>query len=254
MSIGLRGSTSSSSKLRTRYHSAIGTHRLRAKPLNSILYPYYRQYKSLYRSINTRTPSYFWPDVDKYPWHSHQKRFHSPEAIRMTIFSEYLRRKRIQITLMELLHTLPLHGINSLCWKKNKRANPAYNHPEQYPTTESTRVLKVNGFDYMVDADAQNDQYFHVRSVNHTIRPFRARVKGDLYIGENLVKQDISPVGSVRGVWKHAYPLYEGTNTIPNDDFGMGQLTEGVSNLQIYRPNVEGPFKNMVQGTPSFCT
>lgn len=89
--------------------------------------------------------------------------------MRVSIFSDYLSRNRALITLMELLHTLPLYGVNSVVWKINKRVNATNTSPELQTTVASGRVLNINGSHYLVDDNPRNDQYYHVRNVDHTV-------------------------------------------------------------------------------------
>lgn len=56
MATRVKSASSTASKIRIHYHSAIGTHRLKPRPLKNILYPYYRNYKPVYRARNPRTP------------------------------------------------------------------------------------------------------------------------------------------------------------------------------------------------------
>ncbi|CDR93818.1 hypothetical protein, conserved [Babesia bigemina] len=212
------------------YHSAIGTHRLHPRPLKNILYPYYWQYKPVYRARNPRTPQYYWPSIDKYPWHSHQKRFPKPEDITISIFSDFARREPQIRTLFETLHPLPLHGVNCLLWKTDRRsANENYRNvhndghsDSSCSSTDTGRVVSVNGKFYVTDMVTRNNLCYMVKHVQFKLRPFKARVLADLYaVGEanggrcdvataTLLRQNVSPVGSVRGEWRWSPPYKTG--------------------------------------------
>ncbi|GFE55122.1 hypothetical protein BaOVIS_025260 [Babesia ovis] len=209
------------------YHSAIGTHRLQPRPLKNILYPYYRQYKPVYRARNPRTPNYYWPDIDKYPWHSHQKRFPKAADIGISIFSEFAQRDPKVRTLFETLHPLPLHGVNCLVWKpmrdKKHRVSPADETHSDKGAIEANieaqgrqRITKVNGCYYVTDANMRNNICYVIKHVDYKLRPFKAKVVADMYItggmGTNdtkepvitttLLRRNVSPLGSIRGEWR----------------------------------------------------
>ncbi|KAK1443963.1 hypothetical protein BgAZ_208390 [Babesia gibsoni] len=197
------------------YHSAIGTHRLQPRPLKNILYPYYRHYKPVYRARNPRTPNYYWPPIDKYPWHSHQKRFPRVDDISISLFSEFCNRSPAVKTLFEALHPLPLHGVNCLFWKTPKgewRPN-AKGHLEDKDEDGAVsredidqRILKISDSYYLVDMHVRNDACYLIKHVDFRLRPFKAVVVSDLYVGGKLIRENVSPIGSVRGEWRWSIP------------------------------------------------
>nr|BAN65695.1 conserved hypothetical protein [Babesia bovis] len=245
------------------YHSAIGTHRLQPRPLKNILYPYYRQYKPVYRARNPRTPNYYWPDIDKYPWHSHQKRFPKPEDISVTIFSEFCNRDPKIKTLFETLHPLPLHGVNCLVWKPERgradslsqESKSSSNSDDDVSDTlietsgHGTRkcVTKANGHYYITDTNMRNNVCYLIKHVDYKLRPFKAKVTADMYIigrsGESkhtqitasLLRENISPVGSIRGEWRWSPPYVpEGCNV--HEPIPFNSLK--VKDTHLYRPEL----------------
>ncbi|XP_952627.1 uncharacterized protein TA14725 [Theileria annulata] len=246
MATRIKSASSTGSKIRIHYHSAIGTHRLKPRPLKNILYPYYRNYKPVYRARNPRTPLYYWPEIDKYPWHSHQKRYVNLEDITITLFSEFLRRNKSLITLYELLHTLPLNGVGCLCWKPEKyKRNTETNENKD---SNGKIIFKIDEFDYVINTPSKNNQYFLIKNVKYTTRPFRAKVLADLYLGDKLIKKDVSPIGSVRGVWEYSFPysLESNKSRSVDEDKILEDLESKVTNLRIYRPNNILKYKELI--------
>ncbi|AFZ78964.1 hypothetical protein BEWA_018050 [Theileria equi strain WA] len=226
------------SKTRLHYHSAIGTHRLSPRPLKNILYPYHRNYKPVYRARNARTPSYYWPEIDKYPWHSHQKRFPAQESLGIEFFSEFVKRDERIRTLYETLHPLPLRGVNCLVWK-----------PVKYKESDSPanrKIIKINDLNYVVDEETRNNTYYLIKSIDYRLRPFKAKIIADLYMKDSLIKSNISPVGSVRGIWRYSFPYkFSDCDLNLNDKDTYKNIAFKVSDLNLYRPNNIRPFKNL---------
>ncbi|ORM41803.1 uncharacterized protein BXIN_0594 [Babesia sp. Xinjiang] len=179
-------------------------------------------------------PDYYWPSIDKYPWHSHQKRFPKAEDIGISLFSEFARRESKVRTLFETLHPLPLHGVNCLVWKTTRCGAPA---PK--PTDDSKglteefkgegtdgttgaerryRIIKVNENYYLMDAAIRNNVCYVIKRIEFKLRPFKAKVIADMYMdgatetGSNnvttasLLRQNVSPLGSIRGEWRWSPP------------------------------------------------
>lgn len=203
----------------TYYHSAIGTHRLQPRPLKNILYPFYRHYKPVYRARNSRTPLYYWPQIDKYPWHSHQKRFPRPENIGISLFSEFARRNPAIRTLFETLHPLPLHGVNCLFWKTERKNNAektqsSHEGPKEQATSPKAssepgahkKFLNVKGTYYVVDKCVRNDACYLIKHVDFKLRPFKAKVVADLYMDGRLMRENVTPIGAIRGEWRWSLP------------------------------------------------
>ncbi|GIX63515.1 uncharacterized protein BcabD6B2_29500 [Babesia caballi] len=182
----------------------------------------------------SQRPEYYWPSIDKYPWHSHQKRFPKPEDIGVELFSEFARRDRKVRTLFEALHPLPLHGVNCLFWKRERRSTGVASDPDEGTSgpqgedvsyeknllepAEAQRITKVNGRYYITDKTARNNVCYLIKRVDFKLRPFKAKVLADLYTvggaeagGRNaaaarLLRENVSPVGSVRGEWRWSLP------------------------------------------------
>ncbi|EUD69318.1 hypothetical protein C922_00181 [Plasmodium inui San Antonio 1] len=219
--------------------SAIGTPNRRQYKHKNIMYPYFRMYKSPYRARDSRTRQAFWPCVDKYPWHTHQKRWIKPEELNVKFFSEFVNKPPDRRNLFETCHTLPFNGVNCLFW------NPVYLNSHKYfakcskakqaeeediaeeqqekkkdvdrgepPVEGSTpmgsfqnkKVIRINNFHYIVDSQAKNSLYFYLKCVRYSMRPFRGKIIGDLYMNERKIRSSISPNGIINGEWKYSFP------------------------------------------------
>ncbi|GBE61021.1 hypothetical protein, conserved [Babesia ovata] len=168
------------------------------------------------------------------------------------MFSEFARREPKIRTLFETLHPLPLHGVNCLLWKTDgRRANENYrNVPDgvengdhsdgSCASAETGRVMRVNGSFYVTDKVTKNNLCYIVKHVQFKLRPFRAKVLADVYtIGgadtdkgnvatATLLRQNVSPVGSVRGEWRWSPPYKVGE--------GMDPKTASIETLSVENP------------------
>ncbi|GAW82483.1 hypothetical protein, conserved [Plasmodium gonderi] len=208
--------------------SAIGTPNRRQYKHKNIMYPYFRMYKSPYRARDSRTRQAFWPCVDKYPWHTHQKRWIKSEELNIKFFSEFVLKPPDKKNLFETCHTLPFNGVNCLFW------NPIYlnshkfimksNHTEKNDEVDSAeekvifheegtnneqkkqKVIIINNFHYIVDRQSKNNIYFYLKYIKYSMRPFRGKIIGDLYINEKKIRSNISTKGVVNGEWKYSFP------------------------------------------------
>ncbi|SBT42449.1 conserved Plasmodium protein, unknown function [Plasmodium ovale wallikeri] len=246
--------------------SAIGTPNRRQFKHKNIMYPYFRMYKSPYRARDSRTRQAFWPCVDKYPWHTHQKRWVKSENLNIKFFSEFVNKPPSRRNLFETCHTLPFNGVNCLFWnpvylnsqkfflKKSKIGGEAKNEGdeqtegdaqiedaqiEEGDSTENKvytleksanggeaigadervdepsppskmnkdmKVIRINDFYYIVEKKVKNDLYFYLKYIKYTMRPFRGKILGDLYLNEKKIRSNISPKGIVNGEWKCSFP------------------------------------------------
>ncbi|CRH01322.1 conserved Plasmodium protein, unknown function [Plasmodium relictum] len=231
--------------------SAIGTPNRRQFKHKNIMYPYFRMYKSPYRARDSRTRQAFWPSVDKYPWHTHQKRWVKMEQLNIKFFSEFTNRSPNKKNLFETCHTLPFNGINCLFWnpiyinshkffmKKSKKSDEneeekentehsglqkeEKNDDEINSTSENKdykienkslvnnrdkneKIIRINNFYYIVDNEVKNNIYFYLKYIKYTMRPFRGKVIGDLYLNEKKIRNNISTKGIINGEWKYSFP------------------------------------------------
>lgn len=217
--------------------SAIGTPNRRQYPHKNIMYPYFRMYKSPYRARDSRTRKAFWPCVDKYPWHTHQKRWVKSENLNVQFFAEFTNRPPNRKNLFETCHTLPLNGLNCVFWrpcyehsykflcKKNIcdddtrkdeiKANaeqeeetlPTENGKKKiFPNKETFRVLQINNFYYIISDKAKNGLYFYLKYIAYTMRPFRGKIIGDIYLHDKKIRENVSSEGIINGEWKYSFP------------------------------------------------
>ncbi|SBT80335.1 conserved Plasmodium protein, unknown function [Plasmodium malariae] len=71
---------------------------------------------------------------------------------------------------------------------------------------ENKKVIRINIFYYIVDNKAKIDVYFYLKHIKYTMRPFRGKIIGDLYLNENKIKSNISANGIINGEWKYCFP------------------------------------------------
>ncbi|SOV83594.1 conserved Plasmodium protein, unknown function [Plasmodium sp. gorilla clade G3] len=261
--------------------SAIGTPNRRQFKHKNIMYPYFRMYKSPYRARDSRTRQAFWPCVDKYPWHTHQKRWVNIDQLNIKFFSEFTNKEPSRKNLFETCHTLPFNGINCLFWnpiylnshkfflKKNKNdenggednmeenddvkentiegnddvkenaiegyANDNMNNHNdlinQY--NENKKVIKINDFHYIVDKDVKNNTYFYLKYIKYSMRPFRGKLVGDIYLNQTKIRHNISAKGFVNGEWKYSYPHININNKIEHIS-----LNNNLTSNDIYSNNI----------------
>lgn len=216
--------------------SAIGTPNRRQYPHKNIMFPYFRMYKSPYRARDSRTRKAFWPCVDKYPWHTHQKRWVKAEDLNIKFFAEFTNRDPDKKNLFETCHTLPLNGMNCLFWR------PCYEHSHKFLSKQENtkdetskeykiekhsedsetpvegvmeqkkesengcRVIQINNFYYIVTDKAKDDLYFYLKYITYTMRPFRGKMIGDIYLYDKKIRHNVSSEGIINGEWKYAFP------------------------------------------------
>ncbi|KJP88460.1 hypothetical protein AK88_01912 [Plasmodium fragile] len=219
--------------------SAIGTPNRRQYKHKNIMYPYFRMYKSPYRARDSRTRQAFWPCVDKYPWHTHQKRWVKPEELNVKFFSEFVNKPPDKKNLFETCHTLPFNGVNCLFWNpiylnsykysakcsKDKKTDEEDTGDEEmnkkndvdggeHPVEASTpmgdyanrKVIRINNFYYIVHSQAKKNLYFYLKCIRYSMRPFRGKIIGDLYMNERKIRSNISTNGIINGEWKYSFP------------------------------------------------
>lgn len=210
--------------------SAIGTPNRRQFKHKNIMYPYFRMYKSPYRARDSRTRQAFWPSTEKYPWHTHQKRWVSKEELNVKFFAEFTNRSPDKKNLFEVCHTLPFHGLNCVFWRplysdsykftqKNEKTNHHNNidatekvndkdeeQMEVMETKDSTRILRIHNFYYIVPEKVKDQQFFYLKYIRYTMRPFRGKMLGDLYWNHTKIREDISMKGRINGEWNYAFP------------------------------------------------
>lgn len=244
--------------------SAIGTPNRRQYPHKNIMFPYFRMYKSPYRARDSRTRKAFWPCVDKYPWHTHQKRWVKAEDLNIKFFAEFTNRDLNKKNLFETCHTLPLNGMNCLFWR------PRYEHSYKFlskqentgdeASTENElakksedletpiegameqkelqgennrRVIQINNFYYIVTDKAKDDLYFYLKYITYTMRPFRGKMIGDIYLYDKKIRHNVSSEGIINGEWKYAFPH------IPINAKVENMLMYSESTLQEKTQNIE---------------
>ncbi|CAG9473695.1 unnamed protein product [Plasmodium vivax] len=265
--------------------SAIGTPNRRQYKHKNIMYPYFRMYKSPYRARDSRTRQAFWPCVDKYPWHTHQKRWVKPEELNVKFFSEFVNKPPDKKNLFETCHTLPFNGVNCLFWnpvylnshkyfakrsKVKKQADTAEEdtadeekqavdggeHPGEGPPPmgghANQKVIRINNFHYIVHSQAKNGLYFYLKCIRYSMRPFRGKIIGDLYMNERKIRSNISTNGIINGEWKYSFPhvkISEKFSDAALDDPVAGEESGGgvlaqlvIADKYTYRPPLPGCF------------
>ncbi|CRG94799.1 conserved Plasmodium protein, unknown function [Plasmodium gallinaceum] len=271
--------------------SAIGTPNRRQFKHKNIMYPYFRMYKSPYRARDSRTRQAFWPCVDKYPWHTHQKRWVKMEQLNIKFFSEFTNRPPNKKNLFEVCHTLPFNGINCLFWNpiyinshkfflknckkndENEEEKECKEHNEDIEDKndnelnmnskenevcnienkntvnnydENKKIIRICNFYYIVDKEVKNNVYFYLKYIKYTMRPFRGKIIGDLYLNERKIRDNISAKGIVNGEWKFSFPHIKVNQKVANITLNDNLINEElekniIKNLVIvdkytYRP------------------
>lgn len=111
---------------------------------------------------------YYWPEIEKYPWHSHQKRFPKPEDISISLFSEFVNRNIKIRTLFETLHPLPYNGVNCLVWKEQRFEGS--DKREDYSQSQlNVNYININGSYYRILKGAKNDMYYLIKGINYRV-------------------------------------------------------------------------------------
>lgn len=243
--------------------SAIGTPNRRQYPHKNIMFPYFRMYKSPYRARDSRTRKAFWPCVDKYPWHTHQKRWVKAEDLNVKFFAEFTNRDPSNKNLFETCHTLPLNGMNCLFWRPcyehshkclSKQGNTRDETSKKYEVEKKSedsgtpiegvmkqkresesgcRVIQINNFYYIVTDKSKDNLYFYLKYITYTMRPFRGKMLGDIYLYDKKIRHNVSSEGIINGEWKYAFPH------IPINAKMENMLMDSESALQGKTQNVE---------------
>ncbi|ETB63124.1 hypothetical protein YYC_00708 [Plasmodium yoelii 17X] len=264
--------------------SAIGTPNRRQYKHKNIMYPYFRMYKSPYRARDSRTRQAFWPCVDKYPWHTHQKRWVKSDNLNVKFFAEFTNKPSNRKNLFETCHTLPFNGINCLFWnpiyfnsykfilknsKKEDKQDDNENLDEEGAEInndiqgdtnnpniniiqgecnelQNKKIIRINNYYYIVEKEGKNNMYFHLKYIQYSMRPFRGKIIGDLYINDKKIRSNIAPKGAVNGEWKYAYPHIHINEKIANNTLNYTitdmQITDQIiKNLVIADKNTYRP-------------
>ncbi|VWU51402.1 conserved protein, unknown function [Hepatocystis sp. ex Piliocolobus tephrosceles] len=228
--------------------SAIGTPNRRQYKHKHIMYPYFPMYKSPYRARDSRTRKAYWPCVDKYPWHTHQKRWVDYENLNIKFFSEFTNKSPDKKNLFETCHTLPYNGINCLFWNpiyknsykflskkckseekeeqdetegesvvdqtmEDEKSQTVANNSNQIVANNSNqtewnnhKAIKINNYYYIVESKVKNNIYFYLKFIKYSMRPFRGKMIGDIYLNGKKIRSNVSTKGIVYGEWKYSFP------------------------------------------------
>lgn len=105
----------------------------------------------------------------------YRKRWPLYRGLKASLFAEFALKPFMSRTFSETTHTLPFYGISGKLWRGQERSS-------------------------------DKNSYFTPTHIEYSIRPWRAEVKGDLYMQGLCIRKDVAPLGKSVGKWNFEPP------------------------------------------------
>jgi hypothetical protein len=105
----------------------------------------------------------------------YRKRWPMYRGLRASLFAEFALKPFETRTFSETCHTLPSFGVGFKFWR-----GPAHSE--------------------------HGGNYFLLKNIDYRFRPFHAEARGDLFMNNILIRQNVAPLGKSVGKWKWEAP------------------------------------------------
>jgi hypothetical protein len=105
----------------------------------------------------------------------YRKRWPLYKGLRASLFAEFATKAFANRTIAEKMHTLPFFGVGGKLWRGT-------------------------------EGRPHSGSFFIPRCIEYQMRPWKAEIRGDVYMNGMKIRQDVAPLGKSVGKWNYEAP------------------------------------------------
>eukprot|EP00922_Rhytidocystis_sp_ex-Travisia-forbesii_P050131 GHVS01074573.1.p1 GENE.GHVS01074573.1~~GHVS01074573.1.p1 ORF type:complete len:209 (+),score=11.43 GHVS01074573.1:43-669(+) len=139
--------------------------------LRTVFAPQKYDYKPSTANQSSRMLLQHRPSITSFPFETHVKRWPSAEEYGIRFLARFPLGRMEEVNLYEKMHSLPFRGVGCEFWRNEGKKR------------------------------WQRWTFFVPRKTKYQIRPFKAKVCGEMYCNDQLIRKNVSPRGSINGYW-----------------------------------------------------
>eukprot|EP00922_Rhytidocystis_sp_ex-Travisia-forbesii_P048051 GHVS01071586.1.p1 GENE.GHVS01071586.1~~GHVS01071586.1.p1 ORF type:complete len:215 (+),score=14.18 GHVS01071586.1:101-745(+) len=139
--------------------------------LRTVFAPQKYDYKPYNANQSSRMLLQHRPSVTSFPFETHVKRWPTAEEHGIRFMARFGLGRLEEVNLYEQMHCMPFRGVGCEFWRREGKKR------------------------------WHRWTFFVPRKTEYQIRPFKAKVSGEMYCNDQLIRGNVSPRGSINGYW-----------------------------------------------------